>query len=291
MYNRYEKKEEPKLLKSVAVIIFKPNIQLELGWNDSRKLCDKYIYDIYQSSKTMVNYRIEIIKEVNDFPEFENGWSFANSTDYYTKFQRRIIPNTSCDYLKTIEKFHKDMPDVDEYWWFGAPYFGFYESLMFGKNPIWCNSPGLNYPSRNKIIMGFNYERGVGEMLEDFSHRTEFIMSYCKNYLWKYFLKDNGSVHCPPNTTRDYDWGNKELVETNCDAWYNWPIYENKRKATNCAEWGNGDIREHHKWWLNHLPKEWWKYICDLNIIEKQKLLFPLQNIGNMVQYRNKFKV
>ncbi|MEZ4499938.1 MAG: hypothetical protein R2839_07615 [Thermomicrobiales bacterium] len=39
-----------------------------------------------------------------------------------------------------------------------------------------------------------------------------------------------------------------------------------------CADWGEGDIPQHHLWWLSHLPKvpgetdgisnNWWEYIA-----------------------------
>ena len=42
-----------------------------------------------------------------------------------------------------------------------------------------------------------------------------------------------------------------------------------------CADWGYGDIREHHKWWMSHFPRtagrrngisnNWWKYIANPN--------------------------
>ncbi len=44
-----------------------------------------------------------------------------------------------------------------------------------------------------------------------------------------------------------------------------------------CNDWGNGDIRLHHKWWFNLLPRiegaaggiayNWWKYIVDPNTV------------------------
>ena len=51
---------------------------------------------------------------------------------------------------------------------------------MAGRGAYECNSdpvPGVDCP-RIFVIMGFNYERGVGEMLEDFGHRTESIMTH-----------------------------------------------------------------------------------------------------------------
>ncbi|HEY7033357.1 MAG TPA: hypothetical protein VH482_18595 [Thermomicrobiales bacterium] len=42
------------------------------------------------------------------------------------------------------------------------------------------------------------------------------------------------------------------------------------------ADWGNGDQRGHHLWWLSHLPRaegetdgvsnNWWTYIVDPNL-------------------------
>ena len=63
---------------------------------------------------------------------------------------------------------------------FGGPYFGFYESIMVGEGAYFCNAPPLNKVacSRLFVIMGFNYERGVGEMLEDLGHRAESILTH-----------------------------------------------------------------------------------------------------------------
>jgi hypothetical protein len=43
------------------------------------------------------------------------------------------------------------------------------------------------------------------------------------------------------------------------------------------ADWGNGDMRGHHLWWLSHLPKaegetdgvanNWWTYVVDPNLV------------------------
>lgn len=81
-----------------------------------------------------------------------------------------------------------------------------------------------------------------------------------------------GNVHFAPNSERDYDWGNQRYVWSNCDDWLNYPNLTGKKRLVNCDEWGGGDIRAHHRWWLNHLPKapglapdgklaNWWKYV------------------------------
>jgi hypothetical protein len=46
-------------------------------------------------------------------------------------------------------------------------------------------------------------------------------------------------------------------------------------RRVNCSEWGNGDTRLHHLWWLKHFPHvngssgglshNWWEYVIDPN--------------------------
>src|SRR5690606_41637986 len=72
------------------------------------------------------------------------------------------------DEFKMIEKVNSG--EIDEVWLLGFPYCGYYESIMAGPGAFWCNAPPLErteHAKRKFVIMGFNYERGVGEMLED----------------------------------------------------------------------------------------------------------------------------
>ena len=82
-------------------------------------------------------------------------------------------------------------------------------------------------------------------------------------------------MHFTPNSVQDYDWGNQTVVPSRCDDWLSFPNFQGLVRQVNCADWGNGDIREHHKWWLKHLPKvagltngignNWWSYFIDPN--------------------------
>lgn len=118
-----------------------------------------------------------------------------------------------------------------------------------------------------------------------------------------------GNVHFAPNSERDYDWGNPRPVPSFCDDWLAFPRYaagdgsdgpgddDDARAAAAIAadrpgvkrvagrparprivdhrEWGGGDMRAHHVWWLAHLPhvagethgiaNHWWPYIVDPN--------------------------
>jgi hypothetical protein len=59
------------------------------------------------------------------------------------------------------------------------------------------------------------------------------------------------------------------------DAWYRFPDLSGEPRLMSASEWGGGDIRKHHVWWLHHLPHvsgehngirwNWWEYVVDPN--------------------------
>jgi hypothetical protein len=164
---------------------------------------------------------------------------------------------------------------------------------MGGPGAFWCNAPplaGTGHAQRRFVVMGFNYERGVGEMLEDLGHRAESILSHVFRgargdaNLWERFTRydkthpgraECGNVHFAPNSLRDYDWGNRRQVLSRCDDWLNFPALTGAARPVDCRDWGNGDIRLHHLWWFRHFPHvagatggrshNWWEYVIDPN--------------------------
>jgi hypothetical protein len=166
---------------------------------------------------------------------------------------------------------------------------------MVGDEAYFCNSDpvaGVRC-ARRFVVMGFNYERGVGEMLESFGHRVESMLAKAfgswrewggrEDHAWDRFTAYDlvapgrsgcGNVHFAPNSSRDYDWGNPRPVPSTCDAWPSYPFEgEPRPRLVDCREWGNGDTRAHHKWWLAHLPRaagetdgarnNWWSYVVE----------------------------
>jgi hypothetical protein len=166
---------------------------------------------------------------------------------------------------------------------------------MGGRGAFECNArplPDTQACPRRFIIMGFSYERGVGEMLESYGHRAEFLLERVyrrtpppANLFRQFCLYDQiapgrancGNVHFAPNSLRDYDWNNPRSVASNCDEWFNFPNFTGATRLVSAAEWGNGDIRLHHKWWLRHFPhvagatngisSNWWNYVADPNLV------------------------
>ncbi|HET9905642.1 MAG TPA: hypothetical protein VFQ23_03355 [Anaerolineales bacterium] len=289
------------------VIVYDPVVEASTGtklsqfmhWNSVEELAKGYMSDILQVSSGLARYQIVQRIDVDAFPAKVNGYQY--DADTYLKVMRgetRPYMPQEADYHAIIERFNVlesvATGEIDEVWVFNFPHAGFYESIMGGPGAFWCNaSPLRNTESalRRFVIMGFSYERGVGEMLENMGHRAESIME--KTFenleedvnLWKRFTRYEkthpgraavGNVHFAPNSDRDYDWNNPSTVVSECDDWlYNFPNFKGTTREVTAADWGDGDIREHHKWWLSHFPKtagrrngihhNWWQYIMNPN--------------------------
>ena len=281
-------------------------------WNDPYELADSFANAMSEVSYGNVNYTVAETIELNEFPVNKEGKAYTTDEYYktfvdacnategsYWNYDGWEDSGFSFDYDRYFTRFDVydkvNSGEIDEVWFFGGPMTGvtLFETMMAGKDAFWVNGDALvKEDCRNFIAYGFNYERGLGEMLEDAGHRTESIMDnvygspdYEKNYSeyndWERFTaydlvsKGNagiGNVHFAPNSKSDYDWGNTEDVESYCDNWYNYPDISGTSKTVNCSEWGDGDMEKHHRWWFEHLPhadgineetgkyNNWWKY-------------------------------
>jgi hypothetical protein len=290
----------------VLVIVYDPvvdsatgkKLSQHLGWSRAEDLITRYVADISDVSKGLARYQIVQREDVDEFPVQSDG--FRYTVDSYLSVFRGTTPPQSpgwVDYKAIFTRFNLLQRiannELDELWVFSFPYAGFYESVMAGKGAFWCNSnPLLDTAQcpRRFLTMGFSLERGVGEMLEAFAHRSESVMAKVyertvadANLYGRFSRYDKknpgqsecGTVHYAPNSERDYDWNNQRFVASKCDDWYNFPKFTGATRQVNCADWGNGDIRQHHLWWLDHFPRvsgrtygianNWWQYIIDPN--------------------------
>ena len=306
--------------RDVLVICFDPEFDMAGGakchelmddWNDPKVLAKEYISDMKEISHGNALYRISEWVELNEMPKSVYGQSY-DLDEYYTVLKEANKATDgaywtdsrwkdwgfSFDYEGYFSRFNVydrvNSGEIDEVWFFTGPMVGvtLYESRMVGKGAFWCNSPGLDADCKLFVAYGFNYERGVGEMLEDAGHRAESILNevfgepnYSKDYSdfndWEKFTAYDlvkkgcagvGNIHWAPNSTEDYDWGNKRMVMSFCNDWKNYPNLTGTQKSVNCSTWGNGDIRKHHKWWFSMLPhadginpntgkeNNWWHY-------------------------------
>jgi hypothetical protein len=289
-----------------------------MGWNRVEHLMGGFMADIEQNSNGLARYEIVQRIDMHEFPALADGYRYTPEaySAVLTGAASAHQPNT-VDYQAILTGFNI-LPrvanrEIDEVWVFGFPHAGFYESIMGGAGAFWCNAPPLYVTaacSRKFILMGFSFERGVGEMLESFGHRAEFLLAkvfHCQDFVFwaynpnrspavvaspaslnlfqRYLCFDQiapgqaaiGTIHYAPNSERDYDWNNPRLVASECYEWDNFPEFKNDIRQVSADEWGAGDIRAHHTWWLKHLPhvagrtggiaNNWWQYVMDPNLI------------------------
>ncbi len=269
-------------------------------WNDPERLAQEYLDDARECSYGCANFEVVERIVVDGLPLLRDGFRYTERSFLEAWRTGRFHQPEGMDYLELVREFDMiarvDSGAVDEVWLFGPPSAGYWESIMAGPGAFWCNAPplvGTRHCSRRFVIMGFNYERGVGEMLEDLGHRAESILSEVFKRsrggarLFERFTRydlshpgraEVGNVHYAPNSLKDYDWGNPRSVPSRCDNWYNFPDLSGEPRIVTCGDWGNGDIREHHRWWFRHFPHidgegdgiswNWWEYVVDPNRVQ-----------------------
>jgi hypothetical protein len=287
----------------------KPQSIRALGkWNDPVKLAAGYMQDLCDASGGYVQYEIvewlcvrEFQKKVDGFIytprqyvdclRGEAKWHQPDGVDYPAAIARyKIVPRI-------------ESGEIDEVWWFGAPYFGYWESSMAGKGAFYINGGVYGedqVPCRRPfVIMGFNYERGVAEMLHDLCHRTEATMERVYGGWdvkklttnWARFAANAhqsdgvaavGTCHYPPNGQKDYDYVNPRAVQSSADDWLTYPELTGKKGQVTCETWGGPDYhRNYMRWWFRHLPKapgvnadgrqnNWWKYVFDFESYDER---------------------
>jgi hypothetical protein len=293
------------ITRKVSVIVFDPVVPSQggrklsqvLNWSSPDELTQKYVADLNEISYGYVNFSVVERIESGKFPVKLDGFAYtADDFVKYIKAGRGFHQPDAVDYHPILKEFNliEKINDgaIDEVWLYAFPYAGFYESIMCGPGAFWCNAPelkGTDDAKRRFVIMGFNYERGVGQMLENMGHRAESIMDHAFRFkngpenLWKRFIQHEktnpgeaevGTLHYAPNSATDYDWGNQTRVKSRWYVWQNFPNLDGApREVTN--DWGGGEIRAHHMWWFKLLPHitgsrggiafNWWKYVIDPN--------------------------
>ncbi len=299
--------EPAQIIQSkVLAIVYDPvmeasgnTLSQQQNWHRASNLITVFMSDLLQASGGTARYQIVERVDLDEFPAKIDGFRYTPQS--YLDVLRGIasphVPQ-EVDYKAILSKYNilgrVAKNEIDEVWIFAFPHAGLYESRMCGPSAFWCNSPPIKNTDSSKrrfVIMGFSYERYIGEMLESYGHRAESIMEKTFSHLtgeanlWKRFTcYENtmpgkaacGNVHFAPNSLKDYDWNNPTPVKSECYDWeINFPNFKGDIRTVDPSEWGNGDIRKHHIWWFSHFPKvagrkngihnNWWQYVVDPN--------------------------
>jgi hypothetical protein len=243
----------PKLLMApkVLVVDFRPAAVPD-AWFQSDDLIQQYIAAMRQVSGNTLVYLVVNTQKIATYPVLLDGRQYTDVTwaqaqaDDSKAFRDAHGDYMLADYQRIIQDFNilQQVYDqqIDEVWMFGGPYFGFYESRMVGQGAFWCNGPGIEQNCRRFVIMGFNYQRSVKEMVHDFGHRAESILARqfgSQSFLqllysaqppapsampapqndFERFLLANGTVHRKPGGA---DYGQDEIAWVSAlqPAWF-----------------------------------------------------------------------
>ena len=235
-----------------------------MNWNRPDDLANAFIQEILGTSGGLARYQIVQRVELNEFPAKTDGYRYDPQT-YLAVMNRPQQPHQpdGADY-KAILTGLNILPritshDIDEVWLFGFPHAGFYELTMGGAGAFWCNSQPLTWTSgcnRRFVVMGFSYERGVGEMLHSFGHRTEIHpdadiakTSRARSQPVPHRVPtlydkiapvkaQSDNIHYAPNSDKDYDYNNPRKVLSSCYDWYNFPAFKERYPRGQCRRMG-----------------------------------------------------
>lgn len=145
-----------------------------------------------------------------------------------------------------------------------------------------CDPNDLPVLKRTYTVYHYNYQRDVGEAVEDHTHQIEYLLNYVDGrdttpaqkwpdlLFWGKFVGSDvsdkmvpvkttdgrqvyrcGWTHYAPNSEGDYDWANQRVVETDIEDWQ--PEGLSKTQMINCNRWQGNDL----KWkiyWMQNIP-------------------------------------
>ncbi len=119
-------------------------------------------------------------RELNEFPIFTDGFRY-NPDEYVANRRAGSGWDDAGTDFYAIADSQELVPlvnsgQVDEIWMFGDHYFDLLgEAWMAGPNSFFINGPSFADVGFDRAIAGygFNYERGVAEMVHNLGHRTE----------------------------------------------------------------------------------------------------------------------
>lgn len=186
-------------------------------------------------------------------------------------------------------------------WAYHGGVIGLWESNMsspFGDVSNSNRDPGdLPVLESTYTVFHFNYQRGLGEALENHMHQLEALLNHADGrdrtppekwgelLFWGRFVGSDAShkivarparcgwTHYAPNSESDYDWQNKRLVETDIEDWK--PDGIGATRSINAARW-NFDPVQWRIYWLQAIPgagngltfqgrklRDWWSFVHD----------------------------
>ncbi len=240
----------------VLVIDFRP-AAIPPAWNKTDYLIQNYIETMRQVSNNTLAFQMVKKITVPGYPVLADGRQYNDTTWSQAMTNDKLALRDShgnymmADYQRIIRDFNilaqvKAM-EIDEVWMFGGPYFGFYESRMVGRGAFWCNAPAIEQIGRRFVMMGYNYQRDVKEMVHDFGHRAESII--CKQYGSQTYLQQLYGLQATAACQNDFEeW-----------LWDHGTVH---RKP------GGEDYGQDEVAWVTALKPNWFQLAVDPNLVK-----------------------
>lgn len=312
--------DNPPITVRVLVLNYDPFVKSEgnrrlhevFGWSDPRVLAKRYQETLEFASGGAVRFQVVAWRDLDEIYAQKDGYRY--DPEEYVRLRRAgkgWHEGGGQDYPRLLREqgvpAMVDAPEgssrrVDEVWIFGDHYFGLWEASMAGPGAFFIN--GGVYPEvpvkRPFAFYGFNYERGLAEMLHNTCHRTEATLNRAFGE-WK--LKDPrndwelfsanasqsgghagvGTCHWPANAQKDYDYDNRRVVSSWAEDFLNYPNLACRdrvggRKPVSRDTWSirmygaRDDHAAYMLWYFTLLPRaagvgpdgrqnNWWKYV------------------------------
>lgn len=251
------------LAPKVLVIDFRP-AAIPGNWNKTDDLIEGYIAAIRTASLNKITYTVVQKLEVPEYPVLQDGrqyddasWTQAMADD---KSALRDAHGNYCmaDYGKIMQDHNLiaqvKNKTINEVWMFGGPYFGFFESRMVGKGAFWCNAPAIEQNCPRFVMMGYNYQRDVREMVHDFGHRAESILAM--QFGSQSFL---GRMYAPPFPSTA-----AALGVTPKNDYEQWLL----EHGTVHRKPGGADYSQDEVAWVTDLKSAWFAPVVDPNRVK-----------------------
>jgi len=252
----FRRMPKPVKLRKVLVINFRPPA-VPPEWNRVNALVEEYTEAMIQASHKVLVYKPIKILDVPFYPVFADGKQYNDTTWTQARQNGQTALKDArgnlllADYERIIHDYSLiqaiQTRIIDEVWMFGGPYFGFYESRMAGQKAFWCNAPGIEQNSKRFVMMGFNYERGVREMIHSFGHRAESILA--AHFGSQQFLQQLYGLQPTPTPKNEFE---------------QWLL----QHGTTHRDPGGADYGQDEYGWVSALRTNWWLPIIDPNLVK-----------------------
>lgn len=236
-------------------------------------------YHQFKDNQSIASLHYEVIdtKEFLEAIPLSNNQVPWNPGIFRPDYDQILANLDICNYVENL--------GVKEVWMWGYHYGNLEpcESNMAGPYGDISNSEKIDdMPkcAKTYTLYNYNYGRDTAEALEDHMHQFEAVFKYVDYALfWNDFVRPYGSAqevngcgwaHYPPNGKSDYDWANKEIVQTDCEDWK--PGGGGEVKQVNCERWNCRTV-DFFKWWMQNIPgvgnelglRSWWDFIADFD--------------------------